>query len=149
MPFLRKYSFRNLGNNIELVSWFTLFTIIYIFEWGLHCKSFRGDLWKNDLINKIMNSCLFCIKCHMQRYCFIEDFHSSRDNMYVYWIVQAIADYFDVWIQCLHFASFMILSYCFFFEPGKQQGRPPLLYFINTQKNKYWAKQTENTSANP
>jgi len=81
MPFLRKYSFRNLGNNIELVSWFTLFTIIYNFEWGLHCKSFRGDLWKNDLINKIMNSCLFCIKCHMQRYCFIEDFHSSRDNM--------------------------------------------------------------------
>ena len=89
---LKKYSFKNLGNNIELVSWFTLFTIIYNFEWGLHCKSFRGDLWKNDLNNKIMNSCLFCIKCHMQRYCFIEYFHSSRDNMYVYWIVQAIAD---------------------------------------------------------
>lgn len=44
----------------------------------------------------------------MQRYCFIEDFHSSSDNMYVYWIVQAIADYFDVWIHAytLHHSWF-------------------------------------------
>jgi hypothetical protein len=31
--------------------------------------------------------------------------------MYVYWIMQAIADYFDVCIQFLHFASFVITSY--------------------------------------
>jgi hypothetical protein len=103
-----KCNFKNLGNNIELVSWFMLFTIIYNLEWRLHCRSFREDFWKNGLIYKIMNYCIFCIKCHMQRYCFIEDFHSSRDNMYVYWIVQAITDYFDMWIHAytLHHSWF-------------------------------------------
>jgi hypothetical protein len=36
----------------------------------------------------------------------------------------------------------------FFFEPGKQQGKPPLLAFIKTKKNPLY-KTEGNTPAKP
>ena len=45
-------------------------------------------------------------------------------NCWLHWCVDSV----------LTIASFMIQPYCFFFEPGKQLGKPPLLYFIKTQK---------------
>jgi len=54
--------------------------------------------------------------------------------MYVYWIVQEIADYIDVWIQCLQLHHSWFNHIVFFLNQENSLESPPLLYFIKTQK---------------